>query len=82
MNSRVEQNFFFSLQIPVFRGSGGPLLGDSNSCSDHFGSDGLGDVLEDRDPQWEEKIQREHAVNAMIRLVSENQNQVRNPLCL
>ncbi|GLD65446.1 inosine-uridine preferring nucleoside hydrolase-like protein [Lates japonicus] len=63
-------------RIPVFRGSGGPLVGDSNSCSDHFGSDGLGDVLEDRDPQWEEKIQREHAVNAMIRLVSENQNQV------
>ncbi|XP_039984196.1 inosine-uridine preferring nucleoside hydrolase [Xiphias gladius] len=63
-------------EIPVFRGSGCPLVGDRKSSSDHFGSDGLGDVIEDKDPQWEEKIHREHAVNAMLRLVSENQNQV------
>ncbi|KAM9848719.1 inosine-uridine preferring nucleoside hydrolase isoform 2-T2 [Aulostomus maculatus] len=62
--------------IPVFRGSEGPLVGASNPSNDHFGTDGLGDVLEDRDPQWEEKVQREHAVTAMIRLVSENQKQV------
>lgn len=62
--------------IPVFRGSGGPLVGADLPVSDHFGSDGLGDVIKDRDPQWEEKIQKEHAVNAMIRLVNENQNQV------
>lgn len=62
----------------MFRGSGGPLVGASNAFSDHFGTDGLGDVIEDIDPKWEEKIQREHAVNAMIRLVNENQNQVRN----
>ncbi|KAF7646761.1 hypothetical protein LDENG_00182770 [Lucifuga dentata] len=63
-------------QIPVFQGSGGPLVGAVEPCRDHFGTDGLGDVIEDKDPQWKEKIQREHAVNAMIRLVSENQNQV------
>ncbi|XP_026160885.1 inosine-uridine preferring nucleoside hydrolase isoform X2 [Mastacembelus armatus] len=62
--------------IPVFRGSVGPLLGDSNLCNNHFGTDGLGDVIAEQDPQWEEKIQKEHAVNAMIRLVSEHQNQV------
>lgn len=62
--------------IPVFRGSAGPLVGAVNPPRDHFGGDGLGDVIKDKDPQWEEKIQREHAVNAMIRLVSENQNQV------
>lgn len=62
----------------MFKGSGGPLVGASNPVCDHFGTDGLGDVLEDRDPQWEDKIQKEHAVNAMIRLVSENQKQVRN----
>ncbi|XP_035508947.1 inosine-uridine preferring nucleoside hydrolase isoform X1 [Morone saxatilis] len=62
--------------IPVFRGSGGPLVGASKPVSDHFGTDGLGDVIEDKDPNWEEKIQREHAVNAMIRLVTENQKQV------
>lgn len=63
-------------QIPVFRGSAGPLVGEANAVRDHFGTDGLGDVLKDKDPRWEEKIQREHAVSAMIRLVSENQNQV------
>ncbi|XP_030583771.1 inosine-uridine preferring nucleoside hydrolase [Archocentrus centrarchus] len=62
--------------IPVFRGSPSPLVGAGNSPRDHFGSDGLGDVIKEKDPQWEEKIQKEHAVNAMIRLVSENQKQV------
>nr|XP_046247742.1 inosine-uridine preferring nucleoside hydrolase isoform X2 [Scatophagus argus] len=62
--------------IPVFRGSGGPLVGTNKLLNDHFGTDGLGDVIEDKDPQWEKKIQREHAVSAMIRLVTENQNQV------
>lgn len=64
------------LEIPVFRGSAGPLVGAVNAVTDHFGTDGLGDVLKDKDPHWEEKIQKEHAVNAMIRLVSENKNQV------
>lgn len=72
----TQQNI--CLQIPVFRGSGGPLVGASNLLSDHFGGDGLGGVIEDKDPHWEEKIQSEHAVNAMIRLVTENQKQVRN----
>ncbi|XP_028259284.1 inosine-uridine preferring nucleoside hydrolase [Parambassis ranga] len=62
--------------IPVFGGSAAPLVGSSNSLSDHFGGDGLGDVIKDKVPQWEQKIQKEHAVNAMIRLVSENQEQV------
>nr|XP_057928729.1 nucleoside hydrolase [Doryrhamphus excisus] len=62
--------------IPVFRGSAGPLVGTNDTSSDHFGTDGLGDILEDKDPMWEKKIQREGAVTAMIRLVTENQNQV------
>lgn len=75
--SCAEQNIL--VQIPVFRGCGGPLVGANNLlATDHFGTDGLGDVIKDRDPQWEQKIQREHAANAMIRLVTENQNQVRN----
>ncbi|XP_028300229.1 probable uridine nucleosidase 2 [Gouania willdenowi] len=63
-------------EIPVFRGSAGPLVGASYSLSDHFGSDGLGDVIVDKDPQWEQKVQGEHAVKAMLRLVSENKDQV------
>lgn len=71
----TEQNIFS--QIPVFRGSSGPLVGASSPFRDHFGSDGLGDVIKEKDPHWEEKIEREHAVSGMIRLVTENQNQVR-----
>ncbi|KAL1023396.1 hypothetical protein UPYG_G00040290 [Umbra pygmaea] len=62
-------------QIPVFRGSVGPLVAATKAVSDHFGTDGLGDVL-DEDPQWKEKIQTEHAVNAMTRLVAEHPKQV------
>ncbi|XP_043984778.1 inosine-uridine preferring nucleoside hydrolase [Gambusia affinis] len=63
-------------EIPVFQGSAGPLVGVSSPFSDHFGGDGLGDVIEDKDPQWKEKIQQEHAVDAMIRLASKYENQV------
>lgn len=63
-------------QIPVFQGSAGPLVGGGKPLSDHFGSDGLGDVLTDWDPRWKERIQKEHATSAMIRLATENPNQV------
>lgn len=61
----------------MFRGSSGPLVASGDRASDHFGTDGLGDVIKEKDPQWQNKLQKEHAVNAMIRLVTENQNQVR-----
>lgn len=59
-------------------------MGANNLCSDHFGTDGFGDVMKDRDPRWEEKIQKENAVDAMIRLVTENPNQVkeRSAVCV
>ncbi|MEQ2312117.1 hypothetical protein AMECASPLE_027645 [Ameca splendens] len=63
-------------EIPVFQGCAGPLIGVNNPFSDHFGGDGLGDVIEDKDPQWKEKLHPEHAVNAMIRLASDYEKQV------
>lgn len=50
------------------------------SLKDHFGTDGLGDILEDRDSEiWKNQIQKEQAVHAMIRLINENQGEeVRN----
>ncbi|KAJ8350383.1 hypothetical protein SKAU_G00255130 [Synaphobranchus kaupii] len=64
-------------QIPVFRGAAAPLVGTPDIPISHFGTDGLGDVLEDRDSErWKTPIQTEHAVNAMIRLVSDNIGQV------
>ncbi|XP_068609015.1 inosine-uridine preferring nucleoside hydrolase [Brachionichthys hirsutus] len=62
--------------IPVFRGAVGPLVGAVQLPCKHFGTDGFGDVIKDTDPRWEEKIQKEHAVSGMIRLVTEKQNQV------
>ncbi|KAG9277724.1 inosine-uridine preferring nucleoside hydrolase isoform X1 [Astyanax mexicanus] len=64
-------------QIPVFRGSAGPLVGAVKPFQDHFGTDGLGDILEHRDLDiWKDQVQEEHAVNALIRLVNEHSGQV------
>ncbi|XP_026120174.1 inosine-uridine preferring nucleoside hydrolase [Carassius auratus] len=62
-------------QIPVFKGSASPLIGPVTGFKDHFGTDGLGDVLENSEI-WKEQIQKEHAVHALIRLVNENQGEV------
>ncbi|KAF4079325.1 hypothetical protein AMELA_G00191590 [Ameiurus melas] len=64
-------------QIPVFRGAASCLVGATNPFKDHFGTDGLGDVLQDRDSDtWKTQIQKEHAVNSLIRLVNEHPGQV------
>lgn len=66
-----------SVQIPVFRGAASSLVGTAKPFKDHFGTDGLGDVLQDRDPDaWKTQIQKEHAVNSLIRLVNEYPGQV------
>ncbi|KPP63836.1 inosine-uridine preferring nucleoside hydrolase-like [Scleropages formosus] len=58
-------------------GASSCLVKTPNCPIDHFGSDGLGDVLEDEDPDlWKSQVQTEHAVNALIRLVSKNQGKV------
>uniref|UniRef100_A0A8C1FD96 Si:ch211-201h21.5 n=2 Tax=Cyprinus carpio TaxID=7962 RepID=A0A8C1FD96_CYPCA len=59
-------------QIP---GSAGPLIGPVTGFKDHFGTYGLGDVLENSEI-WKVQIQKEHAVHALIRLVNENQGEV------
>lgn len=65
-------------QIPVFRGAASCLLGATKPFKDHFGTDGLGDILQDRDSDtWKTQIQKEHAVNALIRLINEHPGQVR-----
>ncbi|KTG37022.1 hypothetical protein cypCar_00001101 [Cyprinus carpio] len=58
-------------QIP---GSAGPLIGPVTGFKDHFGTYGLGDVLENSEI-WKVQIQKEHAVHALIRLVNENQGE-------
>ncbi|KAI5109354.1 hypothetical protein C0J45_0751 [Silurus meridionalis] len=64
-------------EIPVFRGAASSLVGAPKPFKDHFGTDGLGDVLQDRDSEtWKSQMQREHAVNSLIRLVNEHPGQV------
>ncbi|XP_042581826.1 probable uridine nucleosidase 1 isoform X3 [Cyprinus carpio] len=58
-------------QIP---GSAGPLIGPVTGFKDHFGTYGLGDVLENSEI-WKVQIQKVHAVHALIRLVNENQGE-------
>lgn len=79
MNAKIALYYIVWLQIPVFKGSAGPLIGHVAVFKDHFGTDGLGDVLENSEV-WKGQIQKEHAVDAMIRLVNENQGEVSNKL--
>uniref|UniRef100_A0A8C5LTM7 Inosine/uridine-preferring nucleoside hydrolase domain-containing protein n=1 Tax=Leptobrachium leishanense TaxID=445787 RepID=A0A8C5LTM7_9ANUR len=59
------------LQIPVYKGASAPLLGYGHSihASNYHGKDGLGDVPDLSAPGLE-NVQKEHAVLAMLRLVS------------
>ncbi|XP_072470721.1 nucleoside hydrolase-like isoform X1 [Notamacropus eugenii] len=62
------------LQIPVYQGASTPLL--NTMKKDYFyGTDGLGDIP-DADAPGSDQVQREHAVAAMIRVVSETPNKV------
>uniref|UniRef100_A0A6I8SJ43 Pyrimidine-specific ribonucleoside hydrolase rihA n=1 Tax=Xenopus tropicalis TaxID=8364 RepID=A0A6I8SJ43_XENTR len=61
--------------IPVFRGAFKPVLGEAIHASYFHGVDGLGDVP-DQDAPDMEQIQKEHAVDALNRIVSEHPGQV------
>lgn len=76
MNAKMAC-FCISYQIPVFKGSADPLLGPELPLKDHFGTDGLGGVLENSE-DWKHQIQKEHAVHAFIRLINENPGEVEN----
>ncbi|XP_048388083.1 nucleoside hydrolase-like [Stegostoma tigrinum] len=62
-------------EIPVFRGACSSLLGERLNASTYHGKDGLGDVPDSNAPGLDQ-LQTEHAVNAMIRMVTEHAGQV------
>ncbi|KAG8228830.1 hypothetical protein J437_LFUL008326 [Ladona fulva] len=63
------------LDIPVYKGANRPLL--RNSTSDNFfGQDGFGDFYYEDAPKPKKYLQKEHAVLAMIRLVSQYPGEV------
>ncbi|XP_069469795.1 pyrimidine-specific ribonucleoside hydrolase RihA-like [Ambystoma mexicanum] len=63
------------LDIPVFRGASCSLLGDQRTASYFHGIDGLGDVP-DPDAPGLDCVQKEHAIEAMIRLATEHSGQI------
>ncbi|XP_030055399.1 inosine-uridine preferring nucleoside hydrolase [Microcaecilia unicolor] len=62
-------------EIPVFRGASDSLLGGSDLPFLHFGGDGLGDVPDQARPGLE-NLQGEHAVQALLRIISEHAGQI------
>ena len=64
-----------TLQIPVYRGCTEPLLGRKVHAGDFHGKDGMGDVP-DADAPGLELLQEEKAVQAMIKMISENPGEV------
>ncbi|XP_051840644.1 inosine-uridine preferring nucleoside hydrolase-like isoform X1 [Antechinus flavipes] len=63
-----------SLQIPVYKGASSPFLNNLKS-DNYFGKDGLGDIP-DPDAPGLDKLQQEHAVPAMIRMINQLPGQV------
>lgn len=64
-----------SAQIPVFRGATKPVMGKCITAGYFHGQDGLGDAPDPNAPSLD-LIQKEHAVDAIIRIVNENPGQV------
>ncbi|XP_062390095.1 inosine-uridine preferring nucleoside hydrolase isoform X2 [Sardina pilchardus] len=63
------------LDIPVFRGATKPILGISIEAGHFHGEDGLGDAPDPNAPGLD-LLQKEGAVQAMIRIVNEHPGQV------
>lgn len=59
--------------VPVYRGCDRPLIGVSQAADYVHGTDGLGDC---GTRASKKKAQTEHAVNALVRLASENPGQI------
>lgn len=62
-------------EIPVFKGATKPILGVTVDAGQFHGQDGLGDAPDPKAPGLD-RLQKEGAVQAMIRIVNENPGEV------
>ncbi|XP_057373441.1 nucleoside hydrolase-like [Daphnia carinata] len=62
-------------QIPIYRGAHTSLVEPVVMDDPFHGSDGFGDSNHDEEPDLR-NVQKEHAVNALVRLVKENPNEM------
>ncbi|XP_049961073.1 uncharacterized protein LOC126481391 [Schistocerca serialis cubense] len=59
------------LDIPVYAGASQSIL-ETPESDNYFGEDGFGDIEYPNAPDPAEYLQKEHAVDALVRIVSEN----------
>lgn len=67
--------FYPPVQIPVFQGANKPIMGNSINAGYFHGKDGLGDSPDPKAPSLD-MIQKEHGVDAIIRIVNEHPGEV------
>jgi inosine-uridine nucleoside N-ribohydrolase len=61
----------FHCQIPVYRGASKSFIWTPPS-DNYFGKDGFGDFDFPNPPNPDDLIQKEHAVNALVEIVTQN----------
>jgi hypothetical protein len=66
-------------QIPVFRGAAESVVETSLRAEHVHGNDGFGDVSHPDSPDTETLLQKEHAVNFLTRITSQNPGTITRP---
>ena len=72
MLSSILTSACICLQIPVYRGAVDPIVETTDRAENVHGSDGFGDFHYPDAPDVDKFMQKEHAVNYLTRITSQN----------
>jgi len=72
MLSSILTSVCICVQIPVYRGAVDPIVHTTERAEKVHRSDGFGDFHYPDAPDVDEYVQKEHAVNYLTRITSEN----------
>jgi inosine-uridine nucleoside N-ribohydrolase len=72
MLSSALTSVYICVQIPVYRGTVDSVVETAQRAENIHGSDGFGDFHYPDAPAVDEFVQKEHAVNYLTRIASEN----------